>query len=242
MPPPGTDPTRDLRTNRELALAYLAPYLAYVGASGLQASLGRTPAYLLAGLAAGALWLWFRTLQRPLRGPRSPALSVVVGSAVGLLGTALWVALLAPFVAPSTGSGDADRWPLAARIVRMASATLVVPLVEEPLMRSFVLGLALQWQRTRAEGWLARLDHVLDRQSIRELEPGACSLGAALVSSCVFALGHAPHEWAAALGYGGLMCTLYVGRRDLLSCIIAHAVSNAALALWVLHSGRFEFW
>ena len=38
------------------------------------------------------------------------------------------------------------------------------------------------------------------------------------------------------------MAALWIARKDLLSCVVAHAVANLALALWVWTSGRFELW
>ena len=49
-------------------------------------------------------------------------------------------------------------------------------------------------------------------------------------------------EWPAAIAYGLLMCILWARRKDLLSCIAAHATTNVALAAFVLMTGRWEYW
>ena len=61
-------------------------------------------------------------------------------------------------------------------------------------------------------------------------------------SSVLFALGHAPHEWVAAVAYGLLMAGLWILRKDLLSCVVAHAVTNLALGVYVQYTGRWELW
>jgi hypothetical protein len=58
----------------------------------------------------------------------------------------------------------------------------------------------------------------------------------------VFAGGHAPVEWLAAFAYGLLMCGLWIVRGDLVSCVCAHAVTNAALAVYVFETRRWAVW
>jgi len=41
---------------------------------------------------------------------------------------------------------------------------------------------------------------------------------------------------------GALYNWLYYKRKDVFACVIAHAVSNAALAAWVLARGDWKFW
>jgi membrane protease YdiL (CAAX protease family) len=63
-----------------------------------------------------------------------------------------------------------------------------------------------------------------------------------VISSLAFAAGHAPGEWVAATAYGLLMAGLWVWRRDLLSCVVAHSVTNVTLALWVWKTGQWSVW
>jgi len=83
---------------------------------------------------------------------------------------------------------------------------------------------------------------VLDEDSISNVRPGAWSVGAVLISSLVFALGHTIPEWPAAVAYGILMSILWIIRKDLLSCIIAHGTTNLTLALYVYFTGHWELW
>jgi len=65
---------------------------------------------------------------------------------------------------------------------------------------------------------------------------------AVLISSIVFAAGHTVPEWPAALAYGILISILWIIRKDLFSCIIAHGTTNLTLALYVYFTGHSELW
>jgi hypothetical protein len=56
----------------------------------------------------------------------------------------------------------------------------------------------------------------------------------------LFGLEH--REWMAGLICGALYNWLYYKRKDVFACVVAHAVSNAALAAWVLARGQWKFW
>ena len=62
------------------------------------------------------------------------------------------------------------------------------------------------------------------------------------VPGMLFAAGHASHEWVAAIAYGLLMALLWIVRRDLLTCVVAHAVTNLTLALYVRETGSWQLW
>ena len=83
------------------------------------------------------------------------------------------------------------------------------------------------------------LGDALHDRSIRDVAPGAWTPAALAISTIAFAAGHAPGEWLAASAYGLLMAGLWIWRKDLLSCVVAHGVTNATLALWVLQSGQW---
>ena len=225
-------------TPRSLLWPYALPYLLYAGLGGLFDPRAQ-PAWLYGGrvLLVGAALLWARRFWRPIRGPKSAAGSVALGALAGVAGTVLWIALVTPF-APA----DVAAWPEPAWQARAVVATIFAPLVEEPLMRGYVLGLVLLFERARRAGATAPLTDALDRGSFSSLAPGAWSPLALGVSSAAFAAGHAPHEWPAALAYGLLMGALWIARGDLLSCLVAHAVTNAALAFWVRATGQWAVW
>jgi membrane protease YdiL (CAAX protease family) len=118
----------------------------------------------------------------------------------------------------------------------------LVPLAEEQLMRGYLLPLLVLWERERRAPGQGAFDRAFNSGSIHALEPGAWTPLAVVGSTLAFAAGHAPEEWLAASAYGLLMATLWIVRKDLLSCVLAHAATNVALALYVGASGRWELW
>jgi membrane protease YdiL (CAAX protease family) len=226
-----------LRTNADLLLPYALPYLAYVGVATLAAPLGRELDYVLRIAACGAALLWARRSWVPFTGPRSAAGSLAWGAAAGLLGTVLWVLLLFPLA-----GATAAEWSGTAFALRLLASATLVPIFEELLMRGYLLRVLVQWDEARRSGSAQPLADAMGARSIAEVAPGAWTPLAVAGSSLLFAAGHRPEEWPAALAYGLLMCALWIVRRDLLSCVFAHAVTNATLALWVLASGLWQLW
>ncbi len=226
-------------SNRQLLLPYALPYLAYVAiASLLGEILPKELNYLLRLIVVTALLFWARRWYFSLTGPRSPLGSTVVGALVGLFGAALWIVLLNPFVDPEA----ATPWSTTAFFLRLTAAGLLVPIFEELMMRGYIFRLALQWDQERKSGNPAPLHTALDDRSINDIQPGAWSWPAIFIATVVFAAGHHTSEWPAAIAYGLLMSWLWVNRKDLLSCIVAHGVTNVALAMYVLFTGHWQYW
>jgi CAAX prenyl protease-like protein len=224
--------------NADLLLPYLLPYGAYVAIAALASDLGRVPDYAIRIVATAALLIYLRKRFQPIAGPRPVAGSVLVGAVAGLLGVLLWIALVLPF--QDATAGEAFGAPAFA--LRVAAATLVVPLAEELLFRGYLLGLVTQWQQARRDGAADAVSVALDRRSVQRIEPGAWTALAVLVSSAAFALGHSTAQWAAAFAYGLLMAGLWILRRDLVAPITAHAVTNLALYLYVFRTGSWGLW
>jgi len=119
---------------------------------------------------------------------------------------------------PRTASGDVD-WALVA--IRIFGAAAVVPIMEELFWRSFMM----RW---------------LDNRDFMQLPAAAVSWRALLLTSIVFGIEH--QTWLAGilagLAYGGL----YMRSGKLWSPILAHAVTNLLLGLWVVATGAWSFW
>jgi len=214
------------------------PLLLYVGIGAIPARwISPEISYGLRILATGAALLWAWHLYVPLTGPSSSGLSIAVGTGAGLLGTALWIALLRPFV-----EAGGQAWSEMVFWLRAAAATLVVPIFEELVMRGYLLRFAVQWDRARRSGVSHALGETLDNHSIDEVEPGAWTPLAVLISTGVFTLGHTTAEWPAAMAFGLLMAGLWIVRKDLLSCVIAHVVANLSLAVYVRTTGHWALW
>jgi len=114
---------------------------------------------------------------------------------------------------------------------------------EEMFIRGYILRAALQWDISRKSlGVRAALDKMLDHDSVGDVAPGAWSIMAVAISTLAFTVGHTTPEWPAAIAYSLLMSFLWIIRKDLLSCMVAHGVTNLTLALFVYYSGYWGFW
>lgn len=230
-------------TNRDLLLPYLAPYLAYVGiASLLQNIMPIEINYCIRLIVVPALLYWAWRWYAPLTGPKNPVVSIFYGLVFGLLGLGLWILLYSPFTEP-----DTIAWSNSGFYLRLLSASLVVPVFEEIAMRGYVFRLVLQWDQTRKDRarknkFKGSFSKALDESNIADVKPGAWTVVAVLTSSIVFALGHTIQEWPASIAYGILMSILWIMRKDLLTCIIAHGTTNLTLALYVYFTGHWELW
>jgi len=226
-------------TNRNLLLPYLVPYVAYVGISSLfQRVLSFEWIYVLrlVIVPVGLIWAW--KWYMPITGHRSKAGSISAGIAGGLLGCFAWVFLLGYFVEPSQG----EPWSDTGFFLRLASAVLLVPVFEEMLMRGYFFRVALQWDVARRGNSNDPFGKAYDEDNINTVEPGAWSFWAITISTLIFTAGHGVSEWVPAIVYGLLMSWLWIIRKDILSCIVAHGVTNFALACYVKYTGQWGFW
>ncbi len=226
-------------TNRDLLLPYGLPYFAYVGIAALGRD--RIPVeaeYLLKLLVVPLLLYWAWKWYVPVTGPKKARESVVWGVGAGLAGLVLWCLLMAPFI-----EHEGDPWPLTGFVLRLVSAGLIVPVFEEMFIRGYILRAAYQWDINRKNPDIKDpFIWMLDRDRIDDVAPGAWTASAVGISTLAFTVGHAMVEWPAAVSYGLLMSLLWVVRKDLLSCMVAHGITNLGLALYVLESGRWGFW
>ena len=184
--------------------------------------------YGLTVLVVGALLvLWWRDygeLSAQLW-PSWREAGLAVG--VGLLVFAVWIQLDAPWMqlAPPTAMFiplDAQGgliWPLVA--VRWLGAALLVPVMEELFWRSFLM----RWFQS---------------ETFEGVAPQHVGLRAIVLSTFVFMLAHT--LWLAAIVAGLAYAWLYQRTGKLWVPVIAHAVTNGALGIWVVGTGNWAFW
>ena len=171
--------------------------------------------------------IWFARAYEELRplalGRRDALEAVVAGVAVFVLWINLdfsWAMLGEPGAGfdPRRAGGDID-WMLTA--VRLFGAAAVVPIMEELFWRSFLL----RW---------------IDRPDFLQQVPATASLRALFISSVVFGIEH--KLWLAGILAGLAYGSLYRRSNTLWSPILAHAVTNLLLGLWVVATGAWHFW
>lgn len=218
------------------ALARIVPFAAFMlllalrGAMPADASWGIDPKWLygVTVLVVGALlagyWREYGELSAQLRPDlKECVLAAVVGVAV----FALWINLDAPWMRLGEASAtfipvDANGqllWPLL--IVRWVGAALLVPVMEELFWRSFLMR------------WIAN-------PQFESVLPQRVGMKAVVLSTFVFVLAHT--LWLAAIVAGLAYAWLYVRTGKLWVPIIAHAVTNGVLGVWVVVTGRWAFW
>lgn len=225
--------------SRHPALPRILPFAAYmlvVGGMELAscmglAALAPATASLLYPLKAGLLFaalvvsvpycaeLRFRDL---LEGRH-----LLLSLAAGLMVFALWINLDQPWAmlgspVPFTPEAAPEGVPRTALLVcRFLGAALLIPLAEELFWRS----------------WLIR---ALEYKNFLAVEPGRFGPFAFTATAVLFALEH--HLVVAGL-LAGIIYTLVLWRtRSVMLCVVAHAVTNAALGGWVLRTGQWHFW
>ena len=147
--------------------------------------------------------------------------------AVGLLVFVLWIRLDAPWMqigepsaafVPVDAQGRLD-WPLIT--VRWLGAALLVPVMEELFWRSFLM----RW---------------LQQPVFEGVDPRRVGFKAVLLSTFVFMLAHP--LWLAAILAGLAYALIYRRTGKLWTAVIAHAVTNGALGIWVVQTGQWQFW
>ena len=72
------------------------------------------------------------------------------------------------------------------------------------------------------------------------LEPARITIKALLITSVVFAIEHT--FWLAGLAAGLIYGLLYIRTQNLWVSVIAHAVTNGVLGVWVIYTGRWYYW
>lgn len=216
------------------ALARILPFALFMLLLALRGALPEQPnfdtrwIYGLSVLLVGATLAWFWRDYGELarqNWPEARELALAVG--VGLAVFVLWIQLDAPWMqlAPPTASfvpldaSGALIWPLV--ILRWVGAALLVPVMEELFWRSFLMR------------WIAH-------PQFERVDPQQIGLRAIVLSTFVFMLAHT--LWLAAIVAGLAYAWLYVRSGKLWTAVIAHAVTNGALGLWVIKTGRWEFW
>ena len=107
-------------------------------------------------------------------------------------------------------------------LFRVGGSVLLVPVVEELFWRA----------------WLMRR---LISARFQSVPLGTYAAGAFWITAALFASEHGPY-WDVGLAAGVAYNWWMVRTRSLGDCILAHAVTNACLAAFVLVSGRWEYW
>lgn len=215
-------------------LAYVAPFAAYIAMMGLEHALSLPAEWLypLRLLVVSAVLL---TISRPylsLRVSQSWA-SIGVGIAVFLI----WIGpdwVFGPgyrhhwiFENSLTGSAKTSVTPYlqlstAFIAIRILGSTVLVPIFEE-----------LFWR-----GWMMRW---LIHKEFLKVPLGYYSASAFWLVAVLFASEHGPY-WEVGLAAGIIYNWWLVRTRTLGDCILAHAVTNGLLGIYVVSARQWQYW
>jgi uncharacterized protein len=197
-------------------LPYVLPFAIYVAFLLIETPANLRWLYPLKTVVVAAALVIFRKHYEELR-PNFSLLAV----AVGVVAIAIWIAIN-PFY-PKLGKVSAfdptGQWLFIG--VRVVGAVLVVPVMEELFWRAFLIR------------WLVHED-------FKKVAIGTFTWPSFAITVVMFGSEH--REWLAGLICGALYNWLYYKRKDVFACVVAHAVSNALLAAWVLTRGDWKFW
>lgn len=175
-------------------------------------------------VALAVLWRHYSELRTPTKASLGQWL---LATACGAVVFAVWINLDGGWwsIGHSLGFDPRDsrtgELNLFFAVSRIAGAALAVPVMEELFWRSFLLR------------WIKSADFM-------NVRPRDAGLKALAVSSLAFGLEHA--EWAAGIAAGLAYAWLYIRSGNLWLPVYAHGLTNLLLGLWVLYSGRWEFW
>jgi CAAX prenyl protease-like protein len=106
--------------------------------------------------------------------------------------------------------------------VRVLSSIALVPVLEE-----------LFWR-----GWLMRW---LIHREFLKVPLGTYQAGAFWIVALLFASEHGPY-WDVGLVTGAVYNLWIIRTKNLADCILAHSVTNLALAVYVLSAGQWQYW
>jgi len=176
-------------------------------------------------ILCGAVLLWFRHCYEFHR-----LKNVVFALLIALAVFGVWVApqYFLNFAPRAVGfnptlleNNSAAYWSTI--LFRFLRLVVVVPLVEEIFWRGFLLRFVIDERFERVPfckfNWLSFA-----------------------VVTVAFAFSHSRPDWPAAFITGALYNVVAYRTQSLASCVLAHAVTNLFLGLWIMQSRQWGFW
>lgn len=211
-------------------IAPFAIYMAFIVLADLLTQFGVSAAqqrwiYGVKIVAVLLALLHWRARYTELRVALPTARGMLEALVAGLLVLCLWVNLDAGWMVIGQSAGfDPTRdgmidWPLV--LMRISGAALVVPVMEELFWRSFLMR------------WLAGARFL-------EINPANVGLRGFLITALLFGVEH--NLWLAGLVAGLIYGWLYARSGNLWSPVIAHAVTNGALGVWIICTANWAYW
>ena len=105
--------------------------------------------------------------------------------------------------------------------IRLTGAALLVPVMEELFWRSFAMRLMI-------------------RSDFKSVPLGAFTWFSFIIVSVAFGFEH--HRWLVGIAAGAIYAWVLYRSKNLFEPILAHAVTNLMLGIYVIQSGEWSFW
>lgn len=213
-----------------MAFIGLDEFIRFLAGQGLFTLEATTLYYLypVKAMAAGCLLYMFKKQYHELTFrdlANIPATLAACG--VGLLVFALWIKMDWTFGAAGVPQGfnpallPGRDVQIAMTFFRIAGAVLVVPLMEELFWRSFLIR------------------YIIDK-NFGTVTIGTFTWASFIITIVLFGF---EHNYIVAGIMAGISYNLLLYRtRSLAHCVLAHTVTNLALAIYVVSSGKWQFW
>jgi CAAX prenyl protease-like protein len=218
-----------LALHRQPAVPYILPFAAFMAMLVLQQAVP-VPVWLRFVVCLAII---LAVSARPLAGgPSRPLLSV----GVGLMVFVLWVGpdVISPawhhtllFENPIMGhpagnTPPASRYDPVFLVFRVLVSVVAVPILEELFWRAWLMR------------WLINTD-------FEKVPLGAYTPASFWIVALLFASEHGSF-WDVGLLAGIVYNILMIRTRNLWDCILAHAITNGALAAYVVLAGQWQYW
>lgn len=219
--------SRLLRIRSDPVVARAAPFAVFILLVMLASRIESPWLVVCRPLLVVLMLIWFWRGYRDLAMPSAVGLAHwLLALMVGFLVFVVWIGFDQDWAvmsrtkgfAPILSDGGTD-W--AWGIARLLGFALVVPVMEELFWRSLVL----RW---------------IDQHEFAALSPRDVSWRAFLITTALFAVEH--ERWFAGAVAGAAYNWLYIRTGNLWVPVVAHAVTNGVLGIWVLYTGGWEFW
>jgi len=150
--------------------------------------------------------------------------------AVGLVALGVWISPQWLFGAAPRTDGfhphffGSEGWPYTLNLtLRFFRMVIIVPIVEELFWRGFLL-------------------RFLVREDFEKVPFGTFTWRSFLIVTVAFCFEHTRPDWLAALVTSALYNLVAYRTRSLTACVVAHAVTNLALGIYILETKQWGFW
>lgn len=221
-----------LDTHSRATLAYIAPFIAFVGAMAIERMIP-LPGQWLYPVRFGIVLMLILIFSRPYLNfrPSFPIASIALGLAVFVI-----------WVAPDILFGYRDSWLFQNSLTGKAASSLPPHLKKNAAFIALrcvsSFGLVPILEELFWRGWMMRW---LINKEFLKVPLGTYERTAFWIVAALFASEHGPY-WEVGLAAGILYNWWIIRTRNLADCILAHAVTNAALSAYVLLTDQWQYW